>query len=131
MIKRILINGLLTTVVQIVFYVIILYLFATFGALIFDSQGFAKGIENIGYSVIMSVLLLGTILLPVNLILSIINKKVWTFGLLTIVAAIYFIAWIEDFSNWPWTTVLFLLVGLTTIYLKFFLDKKLEGLLNS
>jgi len=131
MIKRILVNGLLTTVVQIIFYIIILYLCSIFGALIFDSQSFAKGVADIGYPVIMSVLLLGTMLLIANLISSLINKKVWTLGLLTIVATIYFIGWIEDFSNWPWTTILFLSAGLTTIYLKFFVDKKINGLIGN
>lgn len=121
MIKRFLINGLLTTVVQIVFYVIILYACFTISILIPGS----RSLMDIGYPVIMSVLLLGTMLLIANSISSLINKKVWTLGILTIVAIIYFIAWIEDIDNWPLTTIIFIIVGLTTIYSKFFVDKKM------
>ena len=127
MIKRILVNGLLTTVVQIIFYTIILYVFFIFSVLISDSHS----LMDIGYPVIMSELLLGTMLLIANLISSLINKKTWTLGLLTIVASIYFIGWIEDFNNWPWTTIIFLSVGLTTIYLKFFVDKTIKGLIGN
>lgn len=126
MIKRFLVNGLLTTVVQIVLYVIILYVCFTFSILIPGS----RSLMDIGYPVIMSVLLLGPMLLIANLISSLINKKAWTLGILTIVAIIYFIAWIEDIGNWPLTTIIFIIVGLTTIYSKFFVDKKTNKLIE-
>jgi hypothetical protein len=85
---------------------------------------------DIGYPVIMSVLLLGTMLLIANLISSLINKKVWTLGIFTIVAIIYFIGWIEDFSNWPLTTIIFITVGFITIYSKSYMDKKLIRLIG-
>jgi len=110
-----------------IFYIIILFLCVTFDALISDSRSLSNGVTDIGYPLTISVLLLGTMLLTANLISSLINRKAWTLGLMTIVATIYFIGWIEDFSHWPWATILFISVGLTTIYLKLFIDKKNNG----
>ena len=110
---------------QIIFYIAILFVCSIFGILIFE-----KSLMDIGYPVIISVLLLGTLLLIANLISSLINRKIWTVGLSTIVATIYFIGWIEDFANWPWTTILFLLVGLATIYLRFFMQE-IKGLIKT
>ncbi len=130
MIKRILVKGLLTTVVQIIFYIITLLLCVTLDSLISDSRSLSNGVTDIGYPLTISVLLLGTMLLTANLISSLFSNKVWTLGLMTIVAIIYFIGWIEDFYHWPWATILFILIGLTTIYLKIFIDKKLMGLIG-
>jgi len=131
MIKRILVNGLLTTLVQIIFYIIVLFLCVTFDSLLFNSKSLSNRVTDIGYPLTISVLFLGTMLLTANLISSLFNKQIMTLGLLTVVATIYFIGWIEDFSHWPWATTLFISVGLVTIYLKLFVDKKLKGLVGS
>lgn len=115
--------------VQIIFFVVVLFLFSIFGALIFDSKNFGEIVDDIGYPVILSVYFLGIMLLIANFVSSIINRKGWTIGFLTIVTIIYFIGWIEDFSSRPFSTILFLLVGLATIYLKF-LGDKIRGMIK-
>lgn len=80
-------------------------------------------VDDIGYQAYLSVYFLGIMLLIANLISSLINKRAWTLGLLTIVAIIYFIGWAEDFSHQPLTTILFLLIGFITIYSRFLLNK--------
>jgi hypothetical protein len=68
-------------------------------------------------------------LLVTNVLAALINRRFLTWGLLGIITLLYLIGWGEDFDTWPWKTTLFLVAGLFTIFIKFTVDKKLDGLI--
>ena len=130
MIKRLLINGLLTTGLQIGIYYAVLYFGWTIGKLIHEPTKLTltEAIE-FGLLIKLSLILFGTMLLVTNVLAALINRRVLTWGLLCIITLLYLIGWGEDFNAWPWKTTLFLVAGLFTIFIKFTVDKKLNGLI--
>ena len=130
MLKRLLINGLLTTGLQIVIYYAVLYFGWTIGKVIHEPTKLTitEAIE-FGLLIKLSLILFGTMLLVTNVLAALINRKFWTWGLLCIITILYLVGWGEDFDTWPWKTTLFLIAGLFTIFVKFMIDKKLNGLI--
>lgn len=130
MLKRLLINGLLTTGLQIIIYYAVLYFGWTIGKLIHEPTKLTL-IEAIEFGLLikLSLILFGTMLLVTNVVASLLNNKFLTWGLLCTVTLLYLIGWGEDFDSWPWKTTLFLIAGLFTIFIKFTIDKKLNGLI--
>jgi hypothetical protein len=104
MIKRLLINGLLTTGLQIIIYYAVLYFGWTIGKLIHEPTKLTL-IEAIEFGLLikLSLILFGTMLLVTNVVASLFNNKVLTWGLLCIMTLLYLIGWGEDFDSWPWT----------------------------
>ena len=131
MLKRLLINGLLTTGLQIIIYYAVLYFGWTIGKLIHEPTKLTL-IEAIEFGLLikLSLILFGTMLLVTNVVTSLFNNKVLTWGLLCIMTLLYLIGWGEDFDSWPWKTTLLLIAGLFTIFIKFTIDKKLNGLIT-
>jgi hypothetical protein len=130
MLKRLLISGLLTTGLQIIIYYAVLYFAWTIGKLIHEPTKLTL-IEAIEFGLLikLSLILFGTTLLVTNVVASLLNNKVLTWGLLCIMTLLYLIGWGEDFDSWPWKTTLFLIAGLFTIFIKFTVDKKLNRLI--
>ena len=130
MLKRLLINGLLTTGLQIIIYYAVLYFGWTIGKLIHEPTKLTL-IEAIEFGLLikLSLILFGTMLLVTNVVASLFNNKFLTWGLLCIMTLLYLIGWGEDFDSWPRKTTLFLIAGLFTIFIKFAVDKKLNGLI--
>jgi hypothetical protein len=130
MVKRFLINGLLTTGLQIAIYYAMLYFGWKIGKLIHEPTKLTI-IEAIEFGLIikLSLILFGTMLLVTNILAALINNKFLTWGLICIMTVLYLIGWGEDFNTWPWKTTLFLIAGLFTIFIKFTVDKKLNRLI--
>jgi hypothetical protein len=130
MIKRLLINGLLTTGLQIAIYYAVLYFGWTIGKLVHEPTKLTltEAIE-FGLLIKLSLILFGTMLLVTNILAALINRRYLTWGLLCVITVLYLIGWGEDFEAWPWKTALFLVAGLFTIFTKFTIDKKLNGLI--
>jgi hypothetical protein len=130
MLKRLLINGLLTTGLQIIIYYAVLYFGWTIGKIIHEPTKLTL-IEAIGFGLLikLSLILFGTMLLVTNVVASLFNNKVLTWGLLCIMTLLYLIGWGEDFDSWPRKTTLFIIAGLFTIFIKFTVDKTLNGLI--
>ena len=130
MVKRVFITGLLTTGLQIAIYYGLLYLGWTLGKLIHEPTKLTltEAIE-FGMLIKLSLILFGAMLIAVNILSAIVNRKNFTWGLLCIITILYVIGWGEDFDTWPWKTTLFLIAGLFTIFIKPSIDKRLNGLL--
>ena len=116
MIKRIMIFGVLASLLQLVFYVtttfIVWHLISAFYKFRGDWTNF----------VVFSVFLFGLLLFVQNILIEIIIKK-WNVILLFIITLIiYIIGWGEDYEGWPVYTILVLITGSTTLLLKFVFD---------
>lgn len=122
MIKRILLFGLLATVIQITFYFLFLKLIQ-FVQTITITDIHREYISN--YGIELSVVIFTVILIVQNITTALINKKWFTWTALTLVTIFYLIGWGEGLNSWPVKTVLFLLVGILTLISKFSIDKNL------
>ena len=116
MIKRIMIFGILASLLQLVFYsmttFILWHLIATF----YEFRG------DWGNFIVFSVPLFGSLLFFQNILIEIINKKWNVIFLFLIILIIYFIGWGEDFNGWPTKTIFILITGSITLLLKFAFD---------
>src|SRR5690606_7156970 len=130
MFKRLLINGLLTTGLQIIIYYAVLYFGWTIGKLIHEPTKLTL-IEAIEFGLLikLSLILFGPMLLVTNVVASLLNSKFLTWGLLCIMTLLSLLGSGEDFDSWPCKTTSFLIARLFTVFIKFTIDKKLNGLI--
>jgi hypothetical protein len=120
MLKRILIFGILASVIQIVMYSLLLKLIQLIQLI------FIKDKELISdFNISLSIAILFVIILTQNILTSIINKNWFNWFALGIVIFIYIIGWGENLSSWPISTTIFLLVGFLVLFSKPIIDKKL------
>ena len=100
MIKRIILFGVLASLIQLVFYVttthILWHLIAAFYKFRGDWMNF----------IMFSVILFGFLLFVQNILIEIINKKWNVILLFIIILMIYIIGWGEDSVGWPIKTIL-------------------------
>jgi hypothetical protein len=131
MIRRILLYGFLTTGIQILLYIIFIYLGWTVGRLFHDPEKLSI-IEVLEFGVIVkiSILFFGIMLLLANLLSALINRRLWNKGLLFVLILLYLIGCGEYFAIWPWKTTLFLIAGLITIIFRSTIDIKIDQLIN-
>lgn len=122
MIKRIMIFGVLASLLQLVFYItttfILWHLISAFYKFRGDWMNF----------VVFSVFLFGFLLFVQNILIEIINKKWNVILLFIIILIIYIVGWGEDYVGWPIETILVLITGLTTLFLKFVFDLNYKNL---
>jgi hypothetical protein len=131
MIKRILRDGLLTSLLQMILYLLILRLSATIQRLIFKSREmYISEVFEFVDVVQYLIILLAALLLATNIVTAIINKKIWTWGALIFVTLIYLIACNQYIHVWPWRITLFIVEGLVIIFSKPILEKAINRLLN-
>ncbi len=122
MIKRIILFGVLASLLQLVFY------FTTTFVLWHLISAFYKFRGDWANFVVFSVFLFGFLLFVQNILIEIINKK-WNVILLFIfILIIYIIGWGEDYDGWPIYTILVLITGSTTLLLKFVFDLNIKNL---
>ncbi len=67
-------------------------------------------------------------LLIQNTLTSLVNKKWFTWTALAITLFIYFVGWGEDFASWPFSTIIYLIIGTTILLGKFHIDKRAESI---
>ncbi|MBS1490177.1 MAG: hypothetical protein JSS93_06605 [Bacteroidetes bacterium] len=131
MIERILFNGLLTTVIHLILYVVFLYGGWSMGKLIHAPKEITIiELESFGIEIILSFWLFAILLFVANIISAVINKNQWTYSLLAVAALLYALGWSEDFNSWPWQTALFIIAGVITIFFKFFIDRKINHIMS-
>jgi hypothetical protein len=120
MLKRILIFGILASVIQVVMYSLLLKLIQLIQLI------FIKDKELISdFNISLSFILLSIIILTQNILTSIINKSWFNWFALGIVIFIYIIGWGKGISSWPIKTTLFFIVGFLVLFSKPIIDKKL------
>jgi|SRR5688572_8184649 len=119
LIRRFLIFGLLTSILQWLLYAVTFFILRLIGNL----SGNPDFISLYGLS--LSLTLFGIILLLQNSLTSIINKKWFSRTALILALMFYYIGWGEDFNSWPLQTLAFLIVGTVVLISKFYIDKRL------
>jgi hypothetical protein len=122
MIKRIMIFGVLASLLQLIFYVTSTFILWHLISAFYKFRG-----DWINF-VVFSVFLFGFLLFVQNILIEIINKKWNVILLFIIILIIYIIGWGEDYVGWPIKTILILITGLTTLFLKFVFDLNYKNL---
>jgi len=122
MIKRLLLFGLLSAIIQVFLYYILLRLIQ-FGQSFFMTDKDREFISD--YGLILGTTLFAIIVITQNITTVLVNKKWFTWTAFILATIFYFIGWGEDYFSWPITTILFLFVGVTILTSKFFIDKQI------
>ena len=124
MIKRILVNGLLTSVLQIGFYALVIYTCWSVTKLIHDPQKMTyEETYEFNFTAELSIVFFGLLLLVTNLLIAIINRRYWTWAVITVLTSIFVIDWIRNFESNTWETSLFTFAWILTIFSKFAIEK--------
>jgi hypothetical protein len=126
MLIRILTKGLMASGLQVLFYFIALYVLWYSTVSIFRPDNIK--IDDLAVST--SVLLFAIIVTLQNLMSSIINKKWVTNFLFVFSIIVYLIGWGEDIKSFPYSVTIFIIVGLLSLSIKFYLDIRIDTYLE-
>jgi hypothetical protein len=126
MLIRILTKGLMASGLQVLFYFIALYVLWYSTVSIFRPDNIK--IDDLAVST--SVLLFAFIVTLQNLMSSIINKKCVTNFLFVFSIIVYLIGWGEDIKSFPYSATIFIIVGLLSLSIKFYLDIRIDTYLE-
>jgi hypothetical protein len=125
---RILKFGIIASVIQILLYYLFFKVFQflqiTFSIAENERDTFSD------YSIFMSTSLFGFLILTQNSLTSIINKKWFTITAFCIILMLVIIGWGEDIYSWPLQTIIFLLVNISVLISKPFIDKQISKYLK-
>lgn len=119
---RLLKFGFIGTIVQLVFYYVLLKS-SQIVQTIFQVNESREFIDN--YDINLSLLTLGFLLLFQNVLIAIANRKWMTIGSSIFTVLIILIGWGEDISSWPIKTSIIIFMSLLTLSSKSLIDKKL------
>jgi len=122
MIKRLLLFGLLATIIQVFLYYFLLRI-VQLGQSFFMTDKDRAFISD--YGLVIGTTLFLMIVAIQNISTVLVNKKWFTWTAFIVATIFYFIGWGEDYFSWPVTTILFLFVGITILTSKFFIDKQI------
>ena len=122
MIKRLLLFGILATIIQVFLYYFLLRI-VQFGQSFFMTDKDRAFISD--YGLVIGTTLFFMIVAIQNISTVLVNKKWFTWTAFIVATIFYFIGWGEDYFSWPVTTILFLFVGITILTSKFFIDKQI------
>lgn len=122
MVKRIMIFGILASLLQLGFYIMTTYVFWHLIAVFHEFRG------DLESFIVLSVPLFGLFLLFQNILIEIINKKSSLIFLFLFILIIYYIGWGEDIYGWPTQTILILITGSITFLLNFIFDLNYRNL---
>ncbi len=122
MLTRILTKGLLASGLQVLVYFVALYVFWYLTVAFFRPVN--REISDL--AVAISIPLFAIIVTVQNLMSSIINRKWFTITLFVLTVIIYLIGWGENINSFPFSAVIFILVGLLSLTLKFYIDKNID-----
>jgi hypothetical protein len=126
MLIRILTKGLMASGLQVLFYFIALYVLWYSTVSIFRTDNIKIDDLAVG----TSVLLFAIIVTLQNLMSSIINKKWVTNFLFVFSIIVYLIGWGEDIKSFPYSATIFIIVGLLSLSIKFYLDIRIDTYLE-
>lgn len=121
MLRRILVNGLLTSILQIGVYALILYSGWSVGKL--NHEPTSQEINEFMFELELTSIFFGLLLVAANLLIAIINRRFWTWATIIGLVSFFFIGWIKDFEFSEWKTALDLLAVILTIFSKFAIEK--------
>jgi hypothetical protein len=124
MLKRILVNGLLTSILQIGVYVLIIYNGWSVGKLIHEPT--SEEIYEFTFELELTSIFFGLLLVAANLLIAIINRQFWTWATIIALASFLFIGWIRHFEFSEWRTSLFMFAGILTVFSKFVVEKSIN-----
>lgn len=119
---RLLKFGFIGTIVQLVFYYILLKSSQIIQT-IFQANESREFIDN--YDINLSIIILGYLLLFQNILTAIVNRKWMTVASSIFSTLIILIGWGEDISSWPIKTSILIFMSLLILASKFLIDKKL------
>ena len=127
---RRLILCVITSGLQTIVYYLIFYLGETIGTMVHEPTRMTIS-EAVGFGAFIkfSIIAFCVIMLTMNLIGAIANRKRWTWGLLIITTIFYLIYWGQGISYIPLKTALFLVTGVIAIYSKIPIEKVLNKLI--
>jgi hypothetical protein len=125
---RILIS-LITSGLQTVIYYSVFYAGWTIGTMIYEPTRMTI-YEAVGFGAYIkfSIVAFGIIMLALNLIDALANRRRWTWGLLISITIFYLIYWGQGINYIPYKTGMFLVTGVIAIYSKIPIEKLLNKL---
>ncbi len=124
--KRILINAIVGTMIQMTFFILTLYLSKT--TLDFFSTNKYHHISH--FHIQLSSSIFAIMLIVQNLLTALINRAWFNWFSIFVVLTIYTIGWGEDFNSWPLKTIIFIGLGIITVIGKLFIDQKIHQMKN-
>ena len=122
MIKRILLYGLVVSGLQSVIYLISSCFVWLIAQIIFEPEN--ASISD--YPIIYTLILFWFIVTFQNVIATIFNKKWLTISLFVLTCVIYLIGWGEDLNSFPFQAIVFIISGLLSLTIRFYLDKRVQ-----
>ena len=127
MLKRLLIKGLGTSVLQIVIYIILLYVGAVIANIL--DRPTHRSVDR-GLTIYFSLLLFASVVLILNIVTALVGKKRFTYIGIGLTLTFYIIGWGEDFNRYPYKTMYLLIMGGLSLILKLPIDKFLTRFTN-
>ena len=117
MINRVLLNGFLASLIQLILYVGLVYPSWFIGSQLFEPRGSIND-----YPLHLALVFFGSILIIQNVLGAIIHKTWFHILLFALACLVYVFIFIEDLRSFPFSTIVFLLSGLLPLALKFYID---------
>jgi glucan phosphoethanolaminetransferase (alkaline phosphatase superfamily) len=121
MVRRILMIGFLTTTLQIIIFILIIFLGWSVVRSIHDVH--EEEINRLNFGAQIYIIGLGFILFVTNLLIAIINRPFWTRVVMAILISIFVIGLITSFQYGSWDTTLLSFGCTLTVILKFAIEK--------
>jgi carbon starvation protein CstA len=125
MIRRLLIIGLGTSIVQIALYLLLLYAGSSVSGILDKPRH--RGVDW-GLTIYFSCILFTIVVLLLNVVTALVNRRWVTWAAISLTSLSYVLGWAEDFGRYPYRTVYLLLIGWFCLIAKLFIDKRLEQL---
>jgi DMSO/TMAO reductase YedYZ heme-binding membrane subunit len=125
--RRLILKGLGTSVLQVLLYLLLLYT----GSLLADylDKPTHKDVSW-GLTLYFSLVLFAATVFVLNTATALVNKAWFTGTALALTAIFYIIGWGEDFNMIPYRTIYLIAIGLTCLLAKLPIDQMLEKLNN-
>jgi hypothetical protein len=122
--------GAIASVLQTIVYYLVFIIGGAVGTMIHEPTRMTIS-EVVGFGVFLkfSITAFGIIILAMNLIDALVNRKKWRWGLLILVTVFYVIYWGQGINYIPLKTTLFLVAGLIAIYSKIPIERSLSKLM--
>ena len=123
MVKRIILFGILGSLLQVFLYYGIIILLWKIGKLFHTPS---KTDFTFHFTILFSIYYLLVITIFQNCLVEIFNTKKTSALLYFISLSTFLFVWIDDLNTWPIRTFLFIIAGITSLSLKFYIDTRLD-----
>ena len=122
MLKRIILYGIIVSGLQSLIYLMSSCFVWLIAQIIFKPEN--ASISD--YPIIYTLILFCVIVTFQNLIATIFNKNWLTIALYVLTCVIYLIGWGEDLNSFPFQAIVFIISGLFSLTIRFYLDKRVQ-----